>query len=142
MPLQLCWPHLMQLMRLACRVVDRGQFFNWSVSRSVSPPPPPPGPTYVDLRTMCGTWYRRIPEYTIPLLHTAYGKWHSPHTSTSSSSTLLLAASLLLAFYGRVLVVIHTVVRDINKREEREEECTRTVIQRLYHSNTYVGTNC
>jgi hypothetical protein len=54
---------------LISRVVDRGQFFNRSVGRSVRPPQTdrsvgPFGPTYVDLRTMCGlhgTWYRGIP---------------------------------------------------------------------------------
>jgi len=53
-----------------------------SVGRSVRHPLTdrsvgPFGPTYVDLRTMCGTWYRHRPEYSIPWLHNTYanGKW-------------------------------------------------------------------
>jgi len=65
--------YLWGLTSAANRVVDRGQFFNRSVGRSVRPPQTdrsvgPFGPTYVDLRTMCGlhgTWYRRIPNMYI-----------------------------------------------------------------------------
>jgi hypothetical protein len=137
-------------------VVDRGQFFNRSVGRSVRPPQTdrsvgPFGPTYVDLRTMCGlhgTWYRGIPNmYINTCTSTQYLQPPRPVPVLPPATVLLLASCCLPLACSRrrwnfILFLFppsRTIVTFINTTHQNFSGCF--VITSRSHSGCFVITS-